>query len=94
MKRIDTGSEPGNRLLNLLVSHVERALPHLSDAWRSGDIEMDFNFRFLANKSTVDHSEVPTVLQQLHHAGLIRARFDVRMNCARISMRLAGAQIA
>jgi len=47
MKAIDTGSEPANRLLNLLATYVSKKMPWLADQWIAGDIEMDFNYVFL-----------------------------------------------
>lgn len=89
MKQIDTGSAPGNRLLNTLVGYVAGARPHLFDAWCAGEIEMDFNFSFLSAKSELNRHDVPTVLANLDSGGFIRARFDFHPNYgARISMRL------
>ncbi len=67
MKAIDTGSEPANRLLNLLATYVSKKMPWLPDQWIAGDIEMDFNYVFLGENSRppLDSKDVPNVLTYL-----------------------------
>ena len=71
MKAIDIGSEPANRLLNLLATYVSKKMPWLPDQWIAGDIEMDFNYVFLGENSRppLDSKDVPNVLAYLDTAG-------------------------
>lgn len=89
LKQIETGTEPANRLLNVIVARGIAIARCQRETWLTGDMRMFMNFRFLAFHSRITATNVPTVLAYLDTAGFVKADFDTNpKHGAYINLRL------
>lgn len=88
MKTLTTGFDAGDRLLNALVAYGRELPSALCKDWHAGDIEIDFNYRFLGTRSNMPPHDAQTTLAFLTAGGFVIS-IDHDNNHARIGLRLS-----